>query len=177
MKKKITEKIDKVVMSRMAVSPGRLYGDSGGGILGFCPSKSFWSAAAYGSSVLYSSGEFGNFKEPIIGVEGSLAAFCERKHMVTACTKFEVSPDTYPVVSRFLNEEETKAWGLEPYDTEVADNLCIKALCLNKALQIWRGSSSDGLVTFTVDLPVFTCVSEICAYQNTIIGHSFQPES
>ncbi|KAK9215825.1 hypothetical protein WN944_007831 [Citrus x changshan-huyou] len=76
MKKKITEKIDKVVMSRMAVSPGRLYGDSGGGILGFCPSKSFWSAAAYGSSVLYSSGEFGNFKEPIIGVEGSLAAFC-----------------------------------------------------------------------------------------------------
>lgn len=48
--------------------------------------------------------------------------------MVTACTKFEVSPDTYPVVSRFRNEEETKAWGLEPYDTEVADNLCIKAL-------------------------------------------------
>lgn len=30
---------------------------------------------------------------------------------------------------------------------------------------------------FPVDLPVFTCVSEICAYQNTIIGHSFQPES
>ncbi|KAL9447035.1 hypothetical protein AB3S75_014660 [Citrus x aurantiifolia] len=80
--------------------------------------------------------------------------------MVTACTKFEVSPDTYPVVSRFLNEEETKAWGLEPYDTEVADNSCVKAFFsdamdylspryLNKALQIWRGSSSDGLVTFT----------------------------
>ncbi|GAY48038.1 hypothetical protein CUMW_108880 [Citrus unshiu] len=223
MKKKITEKIDKVVMSRMAVSPGRLYGDSGGGILGLFFSLFLVDfsgrAAAYGSSVLYSSGEFGNFKEPIIGVEVGIIEllrvevvlwssalirltssiskymtldhvqrFSERKHMVTACTKFEVSPDTYPVVSRFLNEEETKAWGLEPYDTEVAENLCIKAFFsdamdylspryLNKALQIWRGSSSDGLVTFTVDLPVFTCVSEICAYQNTIIGHSFQPES
>lgn len=38
-----------------------------------------------------------------------------------------VGPDTCYVVSKLLKEEETEAWGLEPYDIEDADSTC-KAL-------------------------------------------------
>uniref|UniRef100_A0A7N0TIG4 S-adenosyl-L-methionine-dependent methyltransferase n=1 Tax=Kalanchoe fedtschenkoi TaxID=63787 RepID=A0A7N0TIG4_KALFE len=35
-----------------------------------------------------------------------------------------VGPDTCSVVSMLLKEEETEAWGVEPYDIEDADNRC-----------------------------------------------------
>ncbi|CAM8973065.1 unnamed protein product [Rhodiola kirilowii] len=35
-----------------------------------------------------------------------------------------VGPDTCSVVSMLLKEEETEAWGIEPYDIEDADNHC-----------------------------------------------------
>uniref|UniRef100_A0A7N2MIB9 Uncharacterized protein n=1 Tax=Quercus lobata TaxID=97700 RepID=A0A7N2MIB9_QUELO len=35
-----------------------------------------------------------------------------------------VGPDTCPVVSKLLKEEETVAWGVEPYDIEDADSSC-----------------------------------------------------
>lgn len=35
-----------------------------------------------------------------------------------------VGPDTCSVVSRLLKEEETEAWGVEPYDIEDADRNC-----------------------------------------------------
>ncbi|CAK9184117.1 unnamed protein product [Ilex paraguariensis] len=35
-----------------------------------------------------------------------------------------VGPDTCSVVSKFLKEEETEAWGVEPYDIEDADGNC-----------------------------------------------------
>lgn len=35
-----------------------------------------------------------------------------------------VGPDTCSVVSRLLKEEETEAWGVEPYDIEDADVNC-----------------------------------------------------
>ena len=38
-----------------------------------------------------------------------------------------VGPDTCYVVSKLLKEEETEAWGIEPYDIEDADANC-KAL-------------------------------------------------
>lgn len=38
-----------------------------------------------------------------------------------------IGPDTCSVVSKLFNEEETEAWGVEPYDVEDADRSC-KAL-------------------------------------------------
>jgi len=35
-----------------------------------------------------------------------------------------VGPETCSVVSSLLNEEETEAWGVEPYDVEDADSNC-----------------------------------------------------
>lgn len=35
-----------------------------------------------------------------------------------------VGPETCSVVSSLLNEEETEAWGVEPYDVEDADSSC-----------------------------------------------------
>lgn len=35
-----------------------------------------------------------------------------------------VGPDTCSVVSKLLREEETEAWGVEPYDIEDADRNC-----------------------------------------------------
>lgn len=35
-----------------------------------------------------------------------------------------VGPDTCSVVSKLLREEETEAWGIEPYDVEDADRRC-----------------------------------------------------
>lgn len=35
-----------------------------------------------------------------------------------------VGPDTCSVVSKLLKEEETEAWGVEPYDIEDADRSC-----------------------------------------------------
>ncbi|KAJ1383218.1 S-adenosyl-L-methionine-dependent methyltransferase [Sesbania bispinosa] len=35
-----------------------------------------------------------------------------------------VGPDTCYVVSKLLKEEETEAWGIEPYDIEDADSNC-----------------------------------------------------
>nr|GMD05176.1 probable pectin methylesterase CGR3 [Ipomoea batatas] len=35
-----------------------------------------------------------------------------------------VGPDTCSVVSKLLNEEDTEAWGIEPYDLEDADANC-----------------------------------------------------
>ena len=35
-----------------------------------------------------------------------------------------VGPDTCSVVSKFLREQETEAWGVEPYDIEDAEESC-----------------------------------------------------
>lgn len=35
-----------------------------------------------------------------------------------------VGPDTCSVVSKLLKEDETEAWGVEPYDIEDADGIC-----------------------------------------------------
>lgn len=35
-----------------------------------------------------------------------------------------VGPDTCSVVARLLEEDDTEAWGLEPYDIEEADRTC-----------------------------------------------------
>ncbi|KAF5449288.1 hypothetical protein F2P56_025813, partial [Juglans regia] len=35
-----------------------------------------------------------------------------------------VGPDTCSMVSKLLKEEETEAWGVEPYDIEDADTNC-----------------------------------------------------
>lgn len=35
-----------------------------------------------------------------------------------------VGPDSCSVTSRLLREEETEAWGIEPYDIEDADHTC-----------------------------------------------------
>uniref|UniRef100_A0A5B6Z4J3 Uncharacterized protein n=1 Tax=Davidia involucrata TaxID=16924 RepID=A0A5B6Z4J3_DAVIN len=46
-----------------------------------------------------------------------------------------VGPDTCSVVSKLLKEEETEAWGVEPYDTEDADGSC-KSLVRNGIVRV-----------------------------------------
>lgn len=51
-----------------------------------------------------------------------------RQHMAIECTRSSTSgPETCSVVSKLLAEEDTEAWGVEPYDLEDADGQC-KAL-------------------------------------------------
>ena len=35
-----------------------------------------------------------------------------------------IGPDTCYVISKLIKEEETEAWGIEPYDIEDADSTC-----------------------------------------------------
>ena len=46
-----------------------------------------------------------------------------------------VGPDTCYVVSKLLKEDETDAWGIEPYDIEDADNNC-KALIRRGSVRV-----------------------------------------
>jgi len=46
-----------------------------------------------------------------------------------------VGPDTCYVVSKLLKEEETEAWGIEPYDIEEADSSC-KALIRRSSVRV-----------------------------------------
>ncbi|KAJ7966481.1 S-adenosyl-L-methionine-dependent methyltransferase [Quillaja saponaria] len=137
-------------MSRRPVNPSRRFGDGGGGL--FSSSKSRSSPIlSVGLIVLgglllmaYSykgSGGFGNHIESVSRVEGDYLCTAEVQRAIPILKKaygdsmhkvLHVGPDTCYVTSKLLKEEETEAWGIEPYDTEDADNHC-KAL-VNKGI-------------------------------------------
>ncbi|KAK0577587.1 hypothetical protein LWI29_035469 [Acer saccharum] len=115
--------------------PARRYGDSGGG-----GSSSYLHiglvllAGLMLIFYLYSgSGEFGGNKEFVSRVEGDFSCTVEVQRAIPILKKaygdsmgkvLHVGPDSCSVVSRLLKEDETEAWGVEPYDIEDADRHC-----------------------------------------------------
>ncbi|KAL2317875.1 hypothetical protein Fmac_031751 [Flemingia macrophylla] len=130
-------------MSRRPGIPTRRF-DSGGGL--FSSSKSRSSPLTIGLVVvgglflfgyLYrGTGGFGSRLDSVSRVEGDYLCSGEVQQAIPILQKaygdsmhkvLHVGPDTCYVVSKLLREEETEAWGIEPYDIEDADNNC-KAL-------------------------------------------------
>ncbi|KAA8531523.1 hypothetical protein F0562_006238 [Nyssa sinensis] len=79
------------------------------------------------------SGIFGGYKEAISKVEGDFTCTLEVQRAIPILKKaygdsmhkvLHVGPDSCSVVSNLLKEEETEAWGVEPYDIEDADGSC-----------------------------------------------------
>ncbi|KDP32121.1 hypothetical protein JCGZ_12582 [Jatropha curcas] len=78
-------------------------------------------------------GIFGGNKEALSKVEGDFSCTLEVQRAISILKKaygdsmrkvLHVGPDTCSVVSQLLKEEETEAWGVEPYDIEDADANC-----------------------------------------------------
>lgn len=128
-------------MSRRPGNPTRRYGDSGGGAL-FPTSKSrstpvfsiilFVLFVVVVVAHLRGSSGFGGIKvaervegdfsctsEAIRALPVMKQAYGDSMHRV-----LHVGPDTCSVASKLLKEEETEAWGVEPYDIEEADTEC-----------------------------------------------------
>lgn len=79
------------------------------------------------------SGIFAGNKEAISKVEGDYSCTLEVHRAIPILKKaygdnmrkvLHVGPDSCLVVSKLLREEETEAWGVEPYDIEDADGHC-----------------------------------------------------
>ncbi|XP_022751176.1 uncharacterized protein At3g49720-like [Durio zibethinus] len=76
----------------------------------------------------------GKFRgEAVSRIEGDYSCTLEVQRAITFLKKaygdsmhkvLHVGPDTCSVVSKLLKEEETEAWGVEPYDIEDADANC-----------------------------------------------------
>eukprot|EP00262_Sarcandra_glabra_P000890 TRINITY_DN10938_c0_g1_i3.p1 TRINITY_DN10938_c0_g1~~TRINITY_DN10938_c0_g1_i3.p1 ORF type:complete len:262 (-),score=42.99 TRINITY_DN10938_c0_g1_i3:361-1146(-) len=75
----------------------------------------------------YSGGGFGSDKEAVSKVEGDLSCSLEVQRAIPILKKvygdsmlkvLHVGPETCTVVAKLLKEEETEAWGVEPYDIE-----------------------------------------------------------
>ncbi|CAL1395686.1 unnamed protein product [Linum trigynum] len=128
-------------MSRRPVNPSRRYGDSGsGGALFSSKSRSppYLSIAliVLGGLAVFTylhSGGFGGNKSPSIRLEDDSSCTGELHRAIPVLRKaygdimhrvMHVGPDTCSVVSALLKQEETEAWGVEPYDLEDADVHC-----------------------------------------------------
>ncbi|KAF8404826.1 hypothetical protein HHK36_009715 [Tetracentron sinense] len=132
-------------MSRRPVNPARRFVDSGS--VPFAGSLHPKSRASpllsiglvfVGALLLigysYSgSGGFGGDKEAVSKVEGDFSCTLEVPRAIPILKKaygdsmrkvLHVGPDTCSVVSKLLKEEDTEAWGVEPYDIEDADGNC-----------------------------------------------------
>ncbi|KAM7516414.1 hypothetical protein LguiA_005997 [Lonicera macranthoides] len=79
------------------------------------------------------SGIFGGHTEVVSKIEGEITCTLEVQRAIPILKKaygdnmhkvLHVGPDTCSVVSKLLKEEETEAWGVEPYDIEDADASC-----------------------------------------------------
>lgn len=78
-------------------------------------------------------GLFGVNKESLNKVEGDYTCTAEVQKAIPVLKKaygdsmrkvLHLGPDTCSVVSKLLQEEDTEAWGVEPYDIEDADSNC-----------------------------------------------------
>ncbi|XP_050206237.1 probable pectin methylesterase CGR3 [Mercurialis annua] len=82
-------------------------------------------------------GIFGGNKESVSRLGGDFSCTSEVQRTIPILKKaygdsmrkvLHVGPDTCSVVSQLLKEEETEAWGIEPYDIEDADPSCKSAV-------------------------------------------------
>eukprot|EP00262_Sarcandra_glabra_P000888 TRINITY_DN10938_c0_g1_i1.p1 TRINITY_DN10938_c0_g1~~TRINITY_DN10938_c0_g1_i1.p1 ORF type:complete len:263 (-),score=34.21 TRINITY_DN10938_c0_g1_i1:247-1035(-) len=137
-------------MSRRPVNPSRRFADSASvPFAGSLHQKSRSSPLLSIALVLvgailligysYSgSGGFSGDKEALNKVEGDLSCTLEVQRAIPILRKaygdsmrnvLHVGPETCTVVSKLLKEEETEAWGVEPYDIEDADVNCKRLVC------------------------------------------------
>lgn len=82
--------------------------------------------------VYQGNGTSGNL-QAVSHVEGDFSCCAEVKRAIPILKKaygdsmhkvLHVGPDTCSVISRLIREEDTEAWGVEPYDIEDADRAC-----------------------------------------------------
>ncbi|XP_012068154.1 probable pectin methylesterase CGR2 isoform X2 [Jatropha curcas] len=134
-------------MSRRPVNPSRRYGDSsggGGGAAGLFAfnyksrSAPYFPIVLIGALFIFAylfrgSGGFGSNKGVVSTIEGDFSCTVEVQRAIPILKKaygdhmrkvLHVGPDTCSVVSLLLKEEETEAWGVEPYDIEDVDSHC-----------------------------------------------------
>ncbi|PIA25271.1 hypothetical protein AQUCO_12000017v1 [Aquilegia coerulea] len=132
-------------MSRRPVNPGRRFVDSAN--IPFTTSLHSKSRSSPLLSIglvvvgallilgyLYSgSGVFGSGKNVVSKSEGDLSCTMEVLRAIPILKKaygetmrkvLHVGPETCSVASKLLKEEDTEAWGVEPYDIEDADSNC-----------------------------------------------------
>ncbi|XP_057718250.1 probable pectin methylesterase CGR3 [Arachis stenosperma] len=129
-------------MSRRPVNPSRRFGDSGGGLFSSSKSRSS-SILPIGLVVLgglffivymhKGSGGSGGHLDSVSRIEGDYLCSGEVQQAIPILQKaygdsmhkvLHVGPDSCFVVSKLLRQEETEAWGIEPYDIEDADSNC-----------------------------------------------------
>ncbi|KAF3434589.1 hypothetical protein FNV43_RR21674 [Rhamnella rubrinervis] len=131
-------------MSRRLVNPARRIADGGGlPFAGSSQSKSRPSPllsiglVVVGAIllVIYCYGGPGglSIKENVIKVEGGVSCAFEVQRAIPILKKaygdsmhkvMHVGPDTCSVVTQLLKEEDTEAWGVEPYELDDADTNC-----------------------------------------------------
>ncbi|KAL6012860.1 putative pectin methylesterase cgr2 [Asimina triloba] len=79
------------------------------------------------------SGGLGGNREALSSIQGDHSCTLEVQRAVPVLKKvygdsmlkvLHVGPDTCTVVSMLLKEEDTEAWGVEPYEIEEADSTC-----------------------------------------------------
>ncbi|XP_047161770.1 probable pectin methylesterase CGR3 [Vigna umbellata] len=131
-------------MSRRPGNPSRRFGDNGGGLFSSkSRSPPVLSIALVVMGGLFVIGYFyrgsggsGSRLDSVSRLEGDYLCSGEVQQAIPILQKaygdsmhkvLHVGPDSCYVVSKLLKEEETEAWGIEPYDIEEADSSC-KAL-------------------------------------------------
>ncbi|KAL9330684.1 hypothetical protein ACSQ67_000294 [Phaseolus vulgaris] len=139
-------------MSRRPVNSSRRFGDSGGGLFSSkSRSPPVLSIALVVLGGLFvvgyfyrGSGGFGSRLDSVSRIEGDYLCSAEVQQSIPILKKaygdsmhkvLHVGPDTCYVVSKLLKEEETEAWGIEPYDIEEADSSC-KALIRRSSVRV-----------------------------------------
>ncbi|KAG5251150.1 pectin methylesterase CGR [Salix suchowensis] len=133
-------------MSRRSSKNSRRFGESGGigALFGFnslSRSSPYFPIALIlldfrKPTCLCWGAQFGGNRQALNRVQGDFSCTVEVREAIPILKKaygdsmhkvLHIGPNTCYVVSRLLKEEETEAWGVEPYDIEDADGNC-KAL-------------------------------------------------
>lgn len=133
-------------MSRRPVNPTRRVVDSGSISLGGSSQTKSRSSPLLSIGLVllgvivfivysYSSSGWSRGVDVVNKFEGGVSCTLELQQALPILKKaygdslhkvLHVGPDTCSVVSKLLKEEDTEAWGVEPYDIDDADNHCQK---------------------------------------------------
>ncbi|GAB2259976.1 hypothetical protein Droror1_Dr00010831 [Drosera rotundifolia] len=139
-------------MSRRPINPARrLAGNGGFSLGGAFLSKTRSSLVLSVTLVLLGAFFFLGYlyagsgrKEVVSRIEGELSGTLEAQRAIPILKKtygdgmrkvLHVGPDTCAVVSRLLKEEDTEAWGVEPYGINDADASC-KSLIVKGVVRV-----------------------------------------
>lgn len=138
-------------MSRRPVNPARRLVDSGNISLGGSSQSKSRSSPLLSIGLLllgaifffvysYSTSGWTRGVDVVSKFEGAVSCTLELQQALPILRKaygdnmrkvLHVGPDTCSVVSKLLEDKDTEAWGVEPYDIDDADNQCQKL--------VWKG--------------------------------------